>query len=208
MVSVLSNVLNTFRHEYLELHGERNVTRNDDAHMLDGKSGRMPYRVFSNVKLGKNVTIKPYAVLGGDGFGYKRDSGFSLVKIEHFGGVIIGDNVDIGSCTCIDCGQDKGTNTVVGEGTKIDNLVHVAHNVVIGKHCLLVAGVSLGGSSEIGDYSTVGLNAMIKPAVKIGKKCMVGMGAVVLEDVLDETIVVGNPARILRKNEYFKSKVR
>lgn len=154
---------------------------------------------------GGSVIIKANSVIGGYGFGFERDALFKMKRKEHKHKVIIGENVEIGSCTCIDRGQER--DTVVGEGTKIDNLVHVAHDVVIGKHVGLVAGTSLGGSCEVGDYTFIGINVSVKPQVRIGKRCLVGMGSVVLEDVPDDVVVVGNPARILRKNTYFERRV-
>lgn len=159
--------------------------------------------VYGNVFLGRNVRIDPFAVLGGDGFGYERDAKFELSKVLQEGGVVIGDNVDIGSFTCIDRAEGKGTNTIIGEGTKIDNLVHVAHNVVIGKHCGLAAGVCLGGSVEVGDFSFLGVGAVVLPKVRVGKYCMVGAGSVMVHDIPDNVVVAGNPARVLRQNNFF-----
>ena len=102
---------------------------------------------------GINVVIDESTVVGTQGYGYERnDKG----ELEHFmciGGVRIGDNVTIGSNTSI----DRGTidDTIIGEGTKIDNLVHVAHNVIIGKHCEIIAHAMLGGSCVIGDYTRI-----------------------------------------------------
>lgn len=175
----------------------------DEASFVDKPKRRYPGVWFcSNLVLGKNVEIKPYAVLGGDGFGFKRDKLFRLQRIEQTRKVVIGNNVEIGSCTCIDRGQNR--DTVIGEGTKFDNLVHVAHDCIIGKHVGIAAGAIFGGSVEVGDYTFIGLNVTVKPGVKIGKRCLIGMGSVVLKDVPDDVVVVGNPARVLRENLYFK----
>lgn len=129
-------------------------------------------------------------VIGGDGFGYARDEyDGSLFKIPHSGNVIIHPNVTIGSNTCIDRAVEG--STVIGAGTKIDNLVHIAHGVKIGKNCLIVAGTVIGGSSEIGDNCFLGINCSIKNKVKIGNNCTIGMGAIVLKDVPDNTTVTG-----------------
>lgn len=137
------------------------------------------------------------AEIGSPGFGYERRPDGTLTPIQHFGDVDIGEDVSIGSFTCID--RAVIGSTVIGDGTKIDNLVHIAHGAQIGKHCLIVAGAVIGGSAEIGDYSYIGMGALIKNKVKIGRWVTVGMGAVVLKDVPDGVTVVGNPARILEK---------
>lgn len=148
-----------------------------------------PNMFHPSVKIGKNT------VIGADGFGYVRQDDGTLLKMPHAGNVIIEENVEIGSNTCID--RAVVGSTIIGAGTKIDNLVHIAHGVKIGKNCLIVAGAVIGGSTEIGDNCFIGINASIKNKVKIGNNVTVGMGAVVLKDVPDGVTVVGNPARIL-----------
>ena len=143
----------------------------------------------NNVKIGENV------VIGGEGFGYEFD-GTKLIKFPHYGGVIIESDVDIGNNTCIDRGSLG--NTIIRKGTKIDNLVHIAHNVDIGENCLIVANVGIGGSVKIGDNCYIGFGSTIKNGVKIGNNVIVGMGAVVLADIPDNEIWVGNPAKKLR----------
>lgn len=141
--------------------------------------------------------ISPYGtVIGKDGFGYEWD-GEKHVKFPHLGDVIIGKDVEIGANTCIDRAALEGEFTVIGDGTKIDNLVHIAHNVKIGEGCLIVAGSVIGGSCVIGDRCYIGIGAMIKNKVKIGNDVTIGMGAVVLKDVPDGWTVVGNPAKRL-----------
>lgn len=149
--------------------------------------------IYGDVKIGKNVIINSGAVIGAEGFGYEPDEDGTLVQFPQVGGVIIEDNVEIGSNTCV----DKGAlgDTIIREGAKIDNLVHVAHNVVIGKNCRIICLVGIGGSVEIGDGSFVGISVSIKNQKKIGKNVTVGMGAVVTKDVPDNTTVIGNPAR-------------
>lgn len=154
---------------------------------------------YKKNEIAQGVDIGDYCKIGRDGFGWARDKDGSLVKIPHKGNIVIERNVTIGSNVCID--RAVTGSTVIGEGTKIDNLVHIAHGAKIGKHCLIVAGVVIGGSSEIGDYSYIGMGALIKNKVTIGKNVLIGMGAVVTKDVPDNEIWVGNPAKFLRKNE-------
>lgn len=129
------------------------------------------------------------AEIGREGFGYARDHDGTLIKMPHNGNVIIEENVEIGAHTCIDRAVEG--STIIGAGTKIDNLVHVAHGVKIGKNCLIVAGTVIGGSSEIGDNCFLGINCSIKNKVKIGNNVTIGMGAIVLADVPDNTTVIG-----------------
>jgi len=158
---------------------------------LEHKAKRPKDIVAKDLITGENV------VIGMDGFGYVREPGGSLVKMPHAGNVIIESKVEIGSNVCID--RAVVGSTVIGEGTKIDNLVHIAHGAKIGKNCLIVAGAVIGGSAEIGDNCFIGINASIKNKVKIGNNVTVGMGAVVTKDVPDGVTVVGNPARVFTK---------
>lgn len=139
-------------------------------------------------------------VIGREGFGYEYDDvNDELVSFPHRGDVIIGKNVRMGANTCIDRATLEGHATVIGDGTKIDNLVHIAHNVKIGRNCLIVAGAVIGGSVTIGDRCFIGIGAMIKNKVKIGNDVTVGMGAVVLNDIPDGETWAGNPAKKLEK---------
>ncbi|GAH23341.1 unnamed protein product, partial [marine sediment metagenome] len=96
---------------------------------------------------------------------------------------------------------DRGTlgDTVIGDGTKIDNLVHVAHNVEIGRNCMIIALTCIGGGVIMEDGVYVGIGGSIRNQIKIGEGAFIGMGAVVLKSVEDNVTVVGNPARKLRR---------
>jgi len=153
--------------------------------------------IYDNITIGKNVTIHAGTVLGADGFGYSRNEKYELEKFPHVGGIIIEDNVDIGSNTSIDRGALG--NTVIKEGTKIDNLVHIGHNCLIGRHCAIIANTMLGGSVEIKDYSYVAPSASILNQLTIGERATVGMGAVVTKDVPSGETWTGVPAKPLKE---------
>ena len=153
-----------------------------------------PYvSIIQNTIVSENVTILSGTVIGSDGFGYERNERNELEKFPHIGSVYIEKNVEIGSNTSIDRGSLS--NTVIGEGTKIDNLVHIAHNVKIGKHCEIIANVMIGGSAIIGDYTRIAPGAQIINQVSIGRNVTVGLGAVVTKDIQDNMTVAGVPAR-------------
>ena len=119
-----------------------------------------------------------------------------LNKFPHYGKVIIGNNVEISSNCSIARGSLK--DTIIRNGTKIDALVHVAHNVIVGKNCSLTAGTVIGGSTTIGDTCWFGLNCTLKHKIKIGNKVIVGSGASVINDIADEDIVAGVPAKSIK----------
>jgi len=147
-----------------------------------------------NVKIGKNVVIHAGTVIGVDGFGYARNEGGELEHFPHLGGVIIEDDVEIHSNVNI----DRATlgNTIIGQGTKIDKFCHIGHNVVIGKHCVIIAHSMLGGSARIGDYVWIAPCACIRDGgIRIGAHALIGMGTVVTRDVPDGAAVMGVPAR-------------
>lgn len=136
-----------------------------------------------NVVIGKNVLIHPGAVLGTDGFGYEKRRDGSYVKFTHIGTVVIEDDVEIGANTVIDRGTLSETR--IGSGTKIDNLVHIAHNVTIGKNCLVIAQAMLAGGVKIDDGVWVGPSSSILDKVRIGRGAFVGMGVPVIRNIKD-----------------------
>jgi UDP-3-O-[3-hydroxymyristoyl] glucosamine N-acyltransferase len=116
-------------------------------------------RIYPNTKIGNRCIVHANAVIGSDGFGYRPDEKGHYKKINHVGTVIIEDDVEIGANAVI----DRGTlgATIIGEGSKIDNLVQIAHNVTVGKHTVIAAQAGIAGSSSIGDHSRIGGQAGI-----------------------------------------------
>lgn len=153
--------------------------------------------IYNRVRIGKNCIIHSGAVIGADGFGYYFPNGRMAVKVEHFGGVEIGDDVEIGANVCIDRGTLE--DTVIGSHTKIDNLVHIAHNVQVGECACIVAGAAVCGSAVLGDGAYIAPGGIIKNQITVGKDGFAGLGAVVTEPVPDGMVVAGVPARPVRK---------
>jgi UDP-3-O-[3-hydroxymyristoyl] glucosamine N-acyltransferase len=151
------------------------------------------------VKIGNNVLIKSGAIIGNPGFGFVKDEDGNLFKFPQIGEVIIENNVEIGSNTCIDRGAFS--DTIIGSGSKINNLCHIAHNVRIGNQVIITALVNISGSTIIGNYVWIGPNSTLKGHQIIGDNVIIGAGAVVLGDIPSNEVWVGNPARFLRKNE-------
>jgi len=146
----------------------------------------LPYN--SNYEVGQNTSI------GGSGFGFVKDDDGTWLEIPHIGGVVIGKNVRIGDNCCIDRGTIE--NTVIGDGTKIDNMVHIAHNCKIGKNVIICAGVTFCGSVTVEDDVWLAPGTLIKEGVTIGKGARTGLGAVVIEDVPPGALVYGVPAKV------------
>ncbi|GIW82435.1 MAG: UDP-3-O-acylglucosamine N-acyltransferase [Gemmatales bacterium] len=147
--------------------------------------------LYEGTVLGHRVIIHSGAVIGADGFGYRQQAG-RHVKVPQLGYVEIGDDVEIGACTTIDRGTFGATR--IGTGTKIDNLVQVAHNCHIGKHNLLVSQMGIAGSSTTGDYVVIAGQVGIVDHVHIGDRVMIGAQAGVTKDVAPGQRILGSPA--------------
>jgi len=141
---------------------------------------------------GKRVVLQAGAVVGSDGFGYVFVDG-AFRKIPQIGNVELGDDVEIGANTCIDRAQ-TGT-TRVGDGTKIDNLVQIAHNCRIGKHCAFAALTAMAGSTIVGDYVRVGGASTFKGHVTVGSNVTLGGKTEVWADIPDHSFMSGRPAK-------------
>jgi UDP-3-O-[3-hydroxymyristoyl] glucosamine N-acyltransferase len=147
--------------------------------------------IYAKTQIGNRVIIHAGTVIGSDGYGYVFDDGHHR-KILQVGHVVIGDDVEIGANTAIDRGALGPT--VIGAGTKIDNLVHVAHNVVMGKHCLVLGQAGFAGSTHLGDYVVIASQSGIAGHLKIGNQSIVGAKSGVMRDVPDGAMVLGYPA--------------
>ena len=147
--------------------------------------------IRERVTIGNRVVIHAGSVLGSDGFGY-RWNGSAHQKIPQIGTVVIEDDVEIGSCVCID--RAKFAATRIGRGTKIDNLVQIGHNVVTGPHCIIVGQAALAGSVTLGTGVVLGGQSAIRDHVTMGDGSAVAACSGVAEDVDPKTIVSGLPA--------------
>ncbi len=154
-------------------------------------------RLFANATvhdrcvLGERVILHSGVVIGADGFGYEFENGRHR-KVRQLGTVQIDDDVEIGAGSMVDRGRIGRTR--IGAGTKIDNLVQIGHNAVIGKHCILVSGVAIAGSVVVGDYVVMAAGAGIAGHVNVGSKSTLGGRAGVTKDVPEGTSVLGFPA--------------
>jgi UDP-3-O-[3-hydroxymyristoyl] glucosamine N-acyltransferase len=177
--------------------GPRVILRGGN-HVGDGSVIAADSQLFPNVTLynqtqiGQRVRIHAGAVIGADGFGYVFDAGIHR-KVQQVGQVIIHDDVEIGANVTIDRGALGPT--VIGKGTKIDNLVQIAHNVIIGENCLVIAQVGIAGSTRLGNYVTLAGQAGITGHLKIGDQAIVAAQSGVMNDVPEKGKWLGSPAQ-------------
>lgn len=151
--------------------------------------------IYPYTKIGKNCIIHAGVVIGADGFGFaqeKMEEGYKNIKIHHFGSVEIGDEVEIGANTTID--RSVFGKTLIGEGTKIDNLVQIGHNVRVGKQNILVSHTAIGGSAVLEDYVMLGGQVGVAPYSKIRKGARVAGKSGVSGEVPPGEEVAGIPA--------------
>ena len=153
--------------------------------------------VYAQTIIGNNVIIHSGTSIGCDGYGYVTIDSVHE-KIPQTGNVILGNDVEIGS----NCAIDRATigSTFIGQMTKIDNLVHIAHNVKIGKGCLLTAGFAVAGSSEIGDYCTFAGQVGVAPHLKIGDHSIVAAKSGITKSLKGGKVYAGFPAREVKEH--------
>ena len=192
------------------------VTIGDDAVIHPGA------RIGARAQIGERVIIQPGAVIGADGFsfvtqeksaveevreslGEQNDAeGQRWLRISSLGGVVIGDDVEIGANVTIDQGTIRPTQ--IGEGSKLDNQVHIGHNVIVGRHCLLCGQVGVAGSTVIGDFCVMGGQAGAADNITIGAGAIIGAGTGVLSNVAKGKAMMGYPAVAMQTHvEMYKS---
>jgi UDP-3-O-[3-hydroxymyristoyl] glucosamine N-acyltransferase len=153
--------------------------------------------IVQNTTIGDNCIIQPGVTLGADGFAFERYEDEELIRFPHIKGVRVGNNVEI--CANTNIARGSLSDTIIGDGTKIDAMVQIAHNVVIGRNSEITTGTIIGGSTKIGDSCWTGLNSTLKDNIHLGDNVLVAAGAVVIKDVPDKDIVAGVPARSIKE---------
>lgn len=161
--------------------------------------------ILENSILEDDIIVRAGSIIGTEGFRFER-IGNEILPIMHAGGVLIHRGVEIQANSCIATAKFGGDFTEIGEYTKIDNLVHIAHNVVIGKRCAIIAGAIVAGSTVVGDDVWIGPNACISDQLRVGNNSFITMGSIVTKDVPSGQRVTGNFAIDHRKFiEFLKS---
>jgi UDP-3-O-[3-hydroxymyristoyl] glucosamine N-acyltransferase len=155
-----------------------------------------PSASVTHALLGDRVILHAGVRVGQDGFGFAMGPRGHL-KVPQIGRVIIQDDVEIGANTAIDRGALK--DTIIGEGTKIDNLVQIGHNVVIGRHCVIVGQCGIAGSAELGDFVVMGGQSGVVGHIKIGAGAQIAGGSHAKDDVAPGARLIGTPARPIRQ---------
>ena len=177
---------------------ENGVTVGESAVVGEGCVLRAGVTLYARVTVGARCILHAGAVVGADGFGFEMAGG-KYHKVPQVGTVVIGDDVEIGANSCI----DRGTlgATVIGDGTKLDNLVHIAHNCRIGRHVVIAAQTGLAGGVSIGDYAVVGGQVGVGDKARIEARSVIGSGAGILTSKIVRAgePVWGTPARPLRQ---------
>ena len=182
---------------YPNTYIEDNVTIGDHCKILVGA------KIHSDTVIGNNCTIQAGAIIGSDGFGFAPNKDGVYSKIPQIGNVIIEDNVDVGAATTI----DRATlgSTIIKEGVKLDNQIHIAHNVVIGEHTVIAAQCGIAGSTKIGKNCMIGGQVGIVGHITIGDNVKVLAQSGIIKSVKDNQMIKGTPA--FSFNDFNKSYV-
>jgi UDP-3-O-[3-hydroxymyristoyl] glucosamine N-acyltransferase len=157
-----------------------------------------PHVTITHALIGNKVRLHPGACIGRQGFGFAIDPATGFTAVPQLGRVIIENDVEIGANTTIDRGA--GPDTVIGQGTRIDNLVQIGHNVKIGKFCVIVAQVGISGSTQIGDFAMLGGQAGIAGHIKIGQGAKIAAQSGIMRDIGAGEEVMGSPAVPIRQS--------
>lgn len=178
------------------LHGEDSGIYVGSEVQFDRGFSGSGVRIFPGVRVLGGTFVRAGSVLGSDGFGFERKTNESTpTRIHHYGGLIIGENCEIGSNVTIDRGTFE--DTAIGNNVKIDNNVHIAHNVKVGEGTMIAAGTVISGSTYVGAFAWLGPNVTLRNKIRVGDFAHVSLGSVVLKDVDPHQKVFGNPARIV-----------
>ena len=153
--------------------------------------------IREEVTIGNGVIIHPGGVIGGDGFGYDSQKDGTYIKIPQLGTVVIEDDVELGACVTID--RARFNKTVIGKGSKIDNMVQIAHNVIIGPNCVIAAQSGIAGSAEIGKNVIFGGQVGVKDHVKVGDFVIAGAKTGIHKSYPANTVLFGYPAKPVEK---------
>jgi UDP-3-O-[3-hydroxymyristoyl] glucosamine N-acyltransferase len=164
----------------------------DDSTLGDGTNLFPNVTIYHRSQIGKRVRIHSGTAIGSDGFGYVFDTSFHR-KVPQIGNVVIGDDVEIGSNVSVD--RAALGSTVIGKGSKIDNLVQIAHNVEIGEHSILCSQVGIAGSTKVGSYCVFAGQVGLAGHLKIGNKVTIGSKAGVMHNIPDGETWLGIPAQ-------------
>ena len=164
----------------------------DDSRLGEGVNLFPNVMIYPRTEIGARVRIHSSTVVGSDGFGYVQDGGVHR-KVPQIGNVVIGDDVEIGANVTIDRGALG--STVIGKGTKIDNLVQIAHNVEIGEHCIVIAQAGISGSTKLGKYVILAGQVGLAGHLKIGNQVTVAAQSGVMHDIPDGEKWFGYPAQ-------------
>ncbi|HET7116020.1 MAG TPA: hypothetical protein VFI29_05995 [Hanamia sp.] len=162
--------------------------------------------IKENTIIKNDVVIGCNCVIGNVGFGYEKNENGQYEFIPHIGNVVIDNKVEIGNCTVIDRGVLGSTQ--IKENVKIDNLVHIAHGVIIEPNALIIANVMLGGSVVVGKNSWIAPSATIKDNLLIGEDATVGIGAVITKNIPDKETWVGNPGKEIKNFIEINDKIK
>lgn len=149
--------------------------------------------IGANVRIGSDCLIKSGTIIGQPGFGVFTTEGRNLMHLPHVGGVVIEDDVELGSLNTVCSGTIHPT--VIGKNVKVGDHVHIAHNCIIGDHSIITAGAVLSGSVHIGKWCWVGPKSSIRDGLNLGDRCFIGIGSNVLRSVPADAVFAGNPAK-------------
>ena len=155
--------------------------------------------ITGRVTIGENCIIKNNATIGSEGYKFEKDLKGRLIHAPQIGSIIIGDRVWIGSNSCVETSYIN--DTVIEDGVKIDDLVQIGYNCFIESNSMITAGAILSNNITIRNSAFIGLNSSIKENIIIGSNSIIGMGSVILNDVEDDSVYVGNPAKFLKCNK-------
>jgi UDP-3-O-[3-hydroxymyristoyl] glucosamine N-acyltransferase len=149
--------------------------------------------LFDKTVISENVTIGCNCTIGAAGFGYAKQENGTYVQMPHLGNVVIQGNVTIHNNVCID--RAVMGSTILEKNVKVDNHVHVAHGVMIGENSLVIAHAMIGGSTKIGKNCWIAPSASILNKLCIGDEAVIGLGSVVVKNVSEKSVMIGNPAK-------------